>query len=88
MDRNSIIGIALMGLIIIGYSIYTQPGPEELRAIQNRKDSIAKIEEQKIIESAKVITAQATDTTTQLSDSAFKENEKQQLGDFAHEPPV
>ena len=42
MDKNSIIGLALIGLIIIGYSIYTQPGPEQIQAMKNRRDSIEK----------------------------------------------
>jgi len=41
---NSIIGIALIFLILIGYSILTQPTQEEIDAVQNRRDSIAKIE--------------------------------------------
>ena len=39
MDKNSIIGLAIIGLLIIGYAIYTQPGPEEIRALQQKRDS-------------------------------------------------
>jgi len=41
---NSIIGIVLIFLILIGYSILTQPSQEEIEAIQRKRDSIAKIE--------------------------------------------
>ena len=83
MDRNSIIGLSLIGLIIIGYSIYTQPGPEEIRAMQQRRDSIAKIEEQKRIASVREVSPVSVDSVIQLNDSANLEIEKQRLGDFA-----
>ena len=83
MDRNSIIGLCLIGLIIIGYSIYTQPGQEELLAIQNRRDSIARIEDEKRIAAIKEITPVLPDKAIELSDSVIIENEKQHLGVFA-----
>ena len=83
MDKNSIIGLSLIGLIIIGYSIYTQPGPEEIRAIQNRRDSIAKIEEQKRIASVKELSPVTVDSVVQLTDSENLEIDKLRLGEFA-----
>ena len=83
MDRNSIIGLSLIGLIIIGYSIYTQPGPEEIRAMQQRRDSIAKIEEQKRIASVREVSPVSVDSVIQLNDSANLEIKKQRLGDFS-----
>lgn len=82
MDRNSIIGLCLIGLIIIFYSIYTQPSKEEIRALQLRRDSIERVEAEKqqvFIEETKAI----ADTVVVISDSARIENEKQRLGDFA-----
>ena len=83
MDRNSIIGLTLIGLIIIGYSIYTQPSQEEIRASQQRRDSIAKIEEQKRTAKAVEMLPAIVDTVVHRSDSANHEIEKQRLGDFA-----
>lgn len=83
MDRNSIIGLTLIGLIIIGYSIYTQPGPEEIRASHQRRDSIAKIEEQKRTAKAMDALPAIVDTIVHLSDSTNLEIKKQRLGDFA-----
>jgi YidC/Oxa1 family membrane protein insertase len=40
MDRNSIIGLLLIGLLLIAYFVINQPSPEELRLEQARKDSI------------------------------------------------
>ncbi len=40
MDRNSLIGLFLIGLLIIGYSLYNQPSPEEVQANKRREDSL------------------------------------------------
>jgi YidC/Oxa1 family membrane protein insertase len=82
MDKNSIIGLCLIGLIIIGYSIYTQPGQEEIKAMQNRRDSIARIEEQKIADQK--VTIAPVDTVVQVPDSVAADMEKQRFGDFAN----
>lgn len=39
-DINSIIGIVLIFAILIGYSIYTQPSPEEIQAAKIKRDSL------------------------------------------------
>jgi len=48
MDKNQIIGIALISVIIIGFMIWMQPSKEELAKQQQIKDSIALVEQQKI----------------------------------------
>jgi YidC/Oxa1 family membrane protein insertase len=84
MDRNSIIGLSLIGLIIIAYSIYTQPSKEEVQAMQHRRDSIAKIEEEKNLAAVKNNQQPLfNDSTTLQNDSSRRETEKQNLGDFA-----
>ena len=83
MDRNSILGLTLIGLIIILYSIYTQPGKEEVLAMQHRRDSIAKVEEQKRLESIQNNIQVNADTIIEQTDSAKKQIEIQQLGEFA-----
>jgi len=40
MDKNSIIGIVLIGIILIGYSILTQPSAEEIAARKQKADSL------------------------------------------------
>jgi len=86
MDRNSIIGLLLIGVLIIGYSIYTAPTDAERKALQHQRDSIALVQAAK---QKKEATQRATvDTTTitaspVLDDSAKKELALQQLGDFA-----
>ena len=83
MDRNSILGLTLIGLIIILYSIYTQPGKEEVLAMQHRRDSIAKVEEQKRLESIQNNIQVIADTILEQTDSVKKQIEIQQLGEFA-----
>src|SRR5688500_1571530 len=85
MDRNSIIGLVLIGLIIIGYSIYTQPGPEEIQAMKARTDSIVRVEEQKrlLIAQEQAIARSRDSSDRVLPDSVVAEMEKQRLGDFS-----
>ncbi len=83
MDRNSIIGLLLIGVIIIGYSIYTQPGQEEIRLLQQRRDSIAKIDAQNRIAAAALLPAVKIDSVAPIDLASNLEIEKQQLGDFA-----
>ena len=45
MDRNTIIGMVLIGLILIGYSIFTKPAREAQMAERRRLDSIARVEQ-------------------------------------------
>ncbi len=44
MDKNSIWGLVIIGVILIGYAYLTSPSAEEIRAIQTR-DSIARVEQ-------------------------------------------
>ena len=44
MDKNSIMGLSIIGLIIIAYSIYTQPSVEEVNAAKMRRDSIERVQ--------------------------------------------
>jgi YidC/Oxa1 family membrane protein insertase len=46
MDRNSIIGLLLIGTILVGYSLWTAPTQEELEARKREQDSIAALEQQ------------------------------------------
>lgn len=44
MDRQSMIGLFLIGLVLIAWSIFTAPSQEELEAMQRRRDSIEQVE--------------------------------------------
>lgn len=44
MDRNSIIGLLLIGVIIIAYSFLNQPDQKEIARIKKEQDSIASVQ--------------------------------------------
>ena len=44
MDRNSVIGLLLIGAVLIGFAILNQPGKEELEAMKHQRDSIAAVD--------------------------------------------
>jgi YidC/Oxa1 family membrane protein insertase len=73
MDKNSIIGIVLIGIILIGYSFYMQPTEAELQAQKARniaiQDSLARVEKER----AEAVKAQLHQTTLQENDTLSKE---------------
>lgn len=48
MDRNSVIGLVIIAAIILGYSIFFGPSPEERARQQQVQDSIAQVEQKRI----------------------------------------
>ena len=46
MDRNSIIGLVLIGAILIGYQLWTAPSREEMVRAQQQQDSLALVQRQ------------------------------------------
>lgn len=47
MDKNTITGLIIIFLILIGFSYFTRPSEEQVREMQ-RQDSIAKVEQRKM----------------------------------------
>lgn len=47
MDKNSIIGLLIIGAIIIGFGIYNQPSQEQIDAARKYNDSIALVQKEK-----------------------------------------
>lgn len=96
MDRNSIIGLLLIGVILIGYSYWNQPTAEEIAAMKNqaRQDSLARVESEKLASSADTETLEIKEANALISteDSAAQArldslNEVKQLikyGTLAH----
>jgi YidC/Oxa1 family membrane protein insertase len=84
MDRNQVVGFLLIGLILVGFSIFNQPSPEELKALKHQKDSIELVEKQRIIQHeqpvARTKTAESADT---LPDSVKTAAATAQFGAFA-----
>ena len=61
MDRNTVIGLVIIALILVGYSYFMKPSEEELRAMKARQDSIAMVEAQRAAEAKRLEAAQAAE---------------------------
>ena len=92
MDRNSIIGFLLIGLILIGYSIYFSPSEAEIAQQKIQRDSIALVEEQQAKATAETIdrseetnvdSVESIDSLSTVSDSAKASVNKEKFGIFA-----
>ena len=56
MDRNSIIGIVLIGLILIVFSVLNRPSQEEIDSARRRQDSLEIVRQQQLREEVQQIT--------------------------------
>ncbi|MCC7050725.1 MAG: membrane protein insertase YidC [Bacteroidia bacterium] len=83
IDKNTIIGFALIAAILIGFGIYNSPSKEEKAAQQHALDSIALIEKQNQATKEKTATNTATTNVAEISDSAKLASNTQKLGNFA-----
>ncbi|GAB5538664.1 MAG: membrane protein insertase YidC [Salibacteraceae bacterium] len=96
MDRNTITGLLLIGLILIGYSLWMQPSDAELAEAQRIQDSMALAEvqeengsvtaeeEESVKDTMSALPISATDSTEQfLRDSLERIQRKKKLGSFA-----
>jgi len=52
MDKNSIIGIILIFLVLVVFSIINQPSKEQIERMKQRQDSIQKVEAARQLEAA------------------------------------
>jgi len=87
MDRNSIIGLLLIGGILIGWLVMSQPSAEELAQQKHISDSIASYQEtQKVAEvvaNAESSASVSNDTLLPLNDSLKTVLKSKVYGDFA-----
>ena len=68
MDKNTVVGFALIGAVLIGFSIYNRPSQEEMERAQRYQDSIqaialqeaAKLEAEAAAQSAQALTLDST----------------------------
>ena len=87
MDRNTIIGLGIIGLLLVGYSIFTKPQREAQMAERARRDSIARAEQVRAMEEAQQARTQViqNDTAANVTaDSVSAERLSGELGDFAN----
>jgi YidC/Oxa1 family membrane protein insertase len=88
MDRNTIIGLGVIGLLLVGYSIFTKPQREAQVAERNRLDSIARVEQVRAMAAAQEQninqpSGEETGSSTE-SDLVSMEMLEGELGDFAN----
>lgn len=88
MDRNSVIGLVLIGLILIGFSILNAPSQEEIAAMKRSQDSLALVEKQQAAakKAAQEVQSAAVPVpadTTGMDDSLKTAQLNDQLGAFA-----
>ena len=78
MDRNSMIGLFLIGLILIVGSIVMAPSEEEVLALRREQDSIARVEEQ-VAKKAVVTAAGPAQPTAERVDSLLTDSARAML---------
>lgn len=84
MDKNTITGFILIGILLFAFSWFNQPSPEQIEAQRRYQDSIAKIEQQKSVqEQSDTPTAALPADDTTLPDSARMVQLEQTYGPFA-----
>ncbi len=88
MDKNQITGLLLIGAILLVYTIWMQPTPEEIEATKHKRDSVALVEQEmehlanlQEIEQENPIQQPAIDTS--LTDSASIAEREKSYGKFA-----
>jgi len=89
MDRNSLLGLVLIGAILIGYSYLTAPTAEQLAAQQKTQDSIALVEKNKksaVVTKSEVVKVADTNSvvTDTLTDSLATQELSNKYGVFAN----
>ncbi|HPI46045.1 MAG TPA: membrane protein insertase YidC [Tenuifilaceae bacterium] len=79
MDRNTILGLVLIFVIMIGFGIMTQPSKEEREAMQRKADSLATVQAETQRQRAEAEQKQQA----VMADSVQKKQVVAQMGSFA-----
>lgn len=62
MDKNTVTGLVLIGILLIGFSYFSRPSDEEQAAMQRYNDSITVVKQQEVALEAKKTAALANET--------------------------
>ncbi|MFM9027465.1 MAG: membrane protein insertase YidC [Bacteroidota bacterium] len=85
MDRNSIIGLSLIGALLIGYFFVNQPTPEQIALEKAKRDSIeASVASNKVAPVAPKEQVATISTDTIVPDSVKNLRLKEQWGEFSN----
>ncbi len=69
MDKNTITGLVLIAILLVGFSILSRPSKEQLAAQQHYYDSIAQVQQREADLKAKAEAALANEMEAQAADS-------------------
>ena len=69
MDKNTITGLVLIGILLVGFSFLSRPSQEQLEAQQRYYDSIAQVQQREADLKAKAEAALAHEKSLQALDS-------------------
>ena len=88
MDKNSIIGFVLIGLVLIGFTYLNRPSPEQVEAQRRYRDSMALVqyEQQQSVLSQQIVEQEASFSESALeglSDSVRQVSLQNNFGAFA-----
>lgn len=91
MDRNTLSGLLLIGIILVGYSYWTKPSDAEVEVMQRKRDSIEQVQALQAEEEAKALTeeaqaeaaSQANDSIPVQNDSILQVQNQEKFGLFA-----
>lgn len=83
MDKNSVIGFLLIGVVMVFFYIFTKPTPEEIARMERYQDSIAQVESVIRQEAELDMAAREQKSTETLSDSALTAFKAEALGEFS-----
>lgn len=85
MDKNTVIGFLLIGIVLLAFSWLNQPTPEQVEAQRRYQDSIAKIEyaQQQALQQQETKSAEADEALASLPDSVRLARLADNYGAFA-----
>lgn len=84
MDRNSIIGIILIALIFLVWTVFNKPSEAERLRTQRYNDSIAQIQDQQKQQEAEKLNALQAQQSAEVPDSVRKQTLAGQYGTFSN----
>jgi YidC/Oxa1 family membrane protein insertase len=88
MDKNTVTGIVLIFLILIGFSYFNRPSKEEITAAKHKNDSLRQVELARQIKTEKEAKKQENTSaseafTDSISSEAMQNEKKEKYGVFA-----
>ena len=83
MDKNTILGLVLMVVVVLLFSWWMQPSPEQLEAQRRYNDSIAAVEAEQMARAEAAAPAQTDTLSPEMADSLKQVGLVAQFGEFA-----